>query len=449
MKKKLAGKISIVYIYIVFLIILVIATTIVLSGAERAAHSIRDMQQITEDYAQGQDAINTLMEASDYLTKEARVFVVTGHVEDAELYEEEVSITKRREKSLETFKSFKVKERTYGSLEKALNESNELTYTERHAMLLAAEGYGIDQKIYKTFTYDEKLNDKERAMSDQEKISESINIMFGADYDKEKSDIKEDVADSLNELMNELKERQVRSYDVAIALADYERNLDIIVLVSVFIMLGLTAILVIMPMRKSTKNIAAHEPLDPQGSKEFYCLAEAYNEMLEKSRQHQEQLSYEATHDELTGLYNRKMFEDKKEAFESEQTAMLIMDVDHFKEVNDTYGHEIGDKVLKKVADSLAGSFRLEDYVCRIGGDEFAVIMREMDPSLKEVVRSKISSVQEKMAVSDDLPRATLSIGVAFSEDIGPEENLFKKADKALYSIKEHGRDGYAFYCDM
>ena len=137
-------------------------------------------------------------------------------------------------------------------------------------------------------------------------------------------------------------------------------------------------------------------------------------------------------------------------AYVTDETfAMLIIDVDHFKEVNDTYGHEAGDEVLKKVAAALKSSFRLEDCICRIGGDEFAVLMRQMEPTLKSIVREKIDRVQEKMQLRDDLPRATLSIGVAFTDDEGPEENLFKKADKALYSIKEHGRDGFAFYNEL
>jgi diguanylate cyclase (GGDEF)-like protein len=108
--------------------------------------------------------------------------------------------------------------------------------------------------------------------------------------------------------------------------------------------------------------------------------------------------------------------------------------------------------VLRKISAALTASFRLEDCICRIGGDEFVVLMRQVDSTLKYVVRDKIRMVQEKLMMKDDLPPATLSIGVAFSDDKGigeGEDNLFNRADKALYSIKEHGRDGYAFYGDM
>lgn len=449
MKNKVGSRIKIVHVYILFALIIIVIAGFIIYGSIRAEKSIRDMQEYTVEYAEGQNAINDLMAASDYLTKQARVFVVTGHEQNGLNYQEEVDVTRRRDKALATLKEFGVRQEAYDALESALRKSNALMETEYYAMRLAAEGYGIKKSDYEAFTLDAKLTEEDKKLTPEQQIRKSIDIMFGEEYDSKKTKIRESVATSLDELIGELEERQVESFRTADSFSRNERDMFFFALFGMIILMILTGVLVLAPIRKSTIKIQNHEPLPMKGSYEFYQLANAYNEMLETSTRHQKELSYEATHDQLTGLYNRKMFDEQKNMLGDEKVAMLIIDVDHFKEVNDTYGHDTGDMVLKKVGAALSASFRLEDYVCRIGGDEFAVIMRQTDSSLKQVVRDKINRVQEKLLLRDDLPRATLSIGVAFSDDKGPEENIFKKADKALYSIKENGRDGYAFYGDM
>ena len=449
MNKKFFSNIKIVHIYIVFVILMLIAAGIVLYGTFRTEQSIVEMQKMTEQYTKGQNAIDDLMRASDYLTKQARVFVVTGAVSSGLNYNVEVTVTKRRDKALDTIGSFKVKKKVYDALESALKRSNHLMETEYYAMLLAAKGDGLKPKEYESFVGNAKLTKEDEGLSNGEKIKKATDTLFGTEYDEKKDEIRGDVAESLDELMDELEARQVEGYELATELAHNERNMIIAVLLGVLVMIILTTLLIVKPIMESSQKIINNEPLPMYGSREFYTLAKAYNRMLHVSQLHQEQLSYDATHDALTGLYNRKMFDEQRKILLNEQIAMLIIDVDHFKEVNDTYGHEAGDEVLKKVAAALKSSFRLEDCICRIGGDEFAVLMRQIEPTLKSIVREKIDRVQEKMQLRDDLPRATLSIGVAFTDDEGPEENLFKKADKALYSIKENGRDGFAFYNEL
>lgn len=92
-------------------------------------------------------------------------------------------------------------------------------------------------------------------------------------------------------------------------------------------------------------------------------------------------------------------------------------------------------------------SFRSIDYVCRIGGDEFSVIMVDVTSSLKYTIEDKIKYVSEELAKAEsEVPAVTLSIGVAFSDRENPGESIFKDADKALYHVKENGRNGCAFY---
>ena len=122
------------------------------------------------------------------------------------------------------------------------------------------------------------------------------------------------------------------------------------------------------------------------------------------------------------------------------------MDVDKFKTVNDQYGHEMGDKVLKKVAKLLVESFRSSDYAARIGGDEFAVILPEVEEDRKAVIEEKIKKINNVLTnPENNMPKTSVSVGVAFSSS-GFNDDLYKKADAALYVTKERGRQGCSFY---
>ena len=120
---------------------------------------------------------------------------------------------------------------------------------------------------------------------------------------------------------------------------------------------------------------------------------------------------------------------------------------DCFKSVNDTCGHAAGDKTLKKVAELLLTAFRSIDHVCRIGGDEFAIIMVEMTSDLAYTIQEKIDAVNETLTKQEgDGPKVSLSVGVAFSDRKNPGRTIFEDADKALYEQKNHGKCGCSFY---
>ena len=278
-------------------------------------------------------------------------------------------------------------------------------------------------------------------------------MVFDDSYDNKKTEIWNSVLDSTERLMENTRQRELEYYNNARRNIIIQNILTVVLLSLVLVLAGLTARMVILPMRASTRYIQRDKALPLEGAAEYMYLAKEYNKMLEKTRAHHEILSYEATHDEMTSLYNRKFFEMKREELSGEDTALMFVDVDHFKSINDTYGHETGDKVLQKVSGILASSFRSEDFICRIGGDEFAVLMVQMHPNLRHVIEGKIANVNNllKNSGDDGLPDVTVSIGVAFSgegTDANTPDELFNNADKALYKAKEAGRDRYAFYED-
>ena len=169
-------------------------------------------------------------------------------------------------------------------------------------------------------------------------------------------------------------------------------------------------------------------------------LARTYNLMNRVSRESKERLEYEATHDPLTGLYNRRGYDFLLNNVDIYTSAFLLIDLDKFKSINDNYGHDVGDKALTKVAEILHKSFRAQDYVCRIGGDEFAVIMIHAESQLTGRIQNKIREINEQLKISDKdegLPPLSLSVGVVFGDQDYTLDEVFKEADKALYKAKE------------
>lgn len=153
----------------------------------------------------------------------------------------------------------------------------------------------------------------------------------------------------------------------------------------------------------------------------------------------QQELARVASTDLLTGLDNRRAFFEKIEQLAD--GTILMMDVDHFKSVNDTYGHAVGDRVLVEIAHHLRASVRETDPVARIGGEEFAVFLQRADA---EQVRDISLRICEGVlvTVSDGHVRlpVTLSVGIAEHEPGAPTDELLRMADEALYAAKRAGR---------
>lgn len=154
--------------------------------------------------------------------------------------------------------------------------------------------------------------------------------------------------------------------------------------------------------------------------------------------------------DPLTKLYNRRYFEDALEEYVSEfakigaPLALLTLDLDHFKSVNDTYGHDAGDVVLKKLASSLQNVTREHDIVARTGGEEFCILAPFSDASQIRPFAERVCRMVEQMRVDLGVVilRPTVSIGVAStSEGIAAPKELLKLSDERLYQAKEQGRN--------
>jgi len=165
-------------------------------------------------------------------------------------------------------------------------------------------------------------------------------------------------------------------------------------------------------------------------------------------------LRIQSVRDPLTGLYNRRYMEEsldrelRRMKRKNSELGVLMMDVDHFKHFNDTFGHEAGDSVLRSLGKLLRSQFRAEDIVCRYGGEEFVVILPETSPELTQERAERLREAVKRDLVQlrgQSLGSVSLSIGVsAFPANGATVEALVTAADVALYRAKEEGRDRVA-----
>ncbi len=177
-------------------------------------------------------------------------------------------------------------------------------------------------------------------------------------------------------------------------------------------------------------------------------------DITERKRIEQE-LNYIATHDTLTGLPNRLMFNQLlNQTIQSakrnvKQLAVLFIDLDRFKIINDSLGHEAGDQLLQEIAKRFKESLRAVDIVSRLGGDEFVILIENFNDmnQVKTVAHKILSAAIKPMVIVGEECRVTASIGISvYPKDGQDEQSLMKNADIAMYFAKEEGKNNYQFY---
>ena len=177
-------------------------------------------------------------------------------------------------------------------------------------------------------------------------------------------------------------------------------------------------------------------------------MADTYNRVRAQNERVKERLVYEAEHDKLTGLYNRTGYDTLYRRMKLNRTIYILLDIDKFKEVNDSFGHEMGDKVLIRTASALEKYFNEDNaYVFRIGGDEFSILIENTSMDMDTEVIKRCKKLGEELSKPQGrIPGTTLSVGVAHGTIDDTTDTLFKKADTALYKVKHAGRANVSLY---
>ena len=176
---------------------------------------------------------------------------------------------------------------------------------------------------------------------------------------------------------------------------------------------------------------------------------------ISERKRTQKEVDFLAFHDSLTKLPNRLSFKNRLEqtlvyAHDRHlKLGLLFIDLDHFKHINDTLGHSVGDELLMSVADRIKSVFRNEDIVARLSGDEFTVLLSDVSNkhSVEVAIHKLLEAFRKPFLIHEHEYSQTISIGVSlYPQDGGDAETLMKHADVAMYRVKEEGRQNYRFY---
>lgn len=440
--------ISLRFVYKALLIIAVIASALILYATYHSSSTFYHLSNATDDFIKLQKAAYELMDASDYLTEKVQRFTVNGDIKFLNDYFTEAFETKRREEAIQIMEENPNSADALKELQQAMNESVELMDREYYSMKLVIEAKGYTD--YPEILRDFDLTPEDAALDPERKMEKAQKMVLDDIYYDQKELIRQNMKDSLDSLERLTHGTQTQATDDMKTELKYVRILIVIQTIGIMIMIWLTARLGINPVLQAVDNIQEDSPIPVVGAIEFRYLAKTYNKMYEVYKNSIAHLNYKASHDELTNVYNRSGYELIVSTIDLSSTYLLLFDADNFKEINDTYGHDVGDKILRKITDSLRHNFRSDDYICRIGGDEFVVFMVHMDQNNRKQVGDKVRQINEELANTEDgLPRISLSAGIVYGKDAGNPDELLKKADMALYNSKHQGKNNYSFYDNL
>ncbi len=411
------------------------------------AGQYEELQSVSQRHIACERAASMVREGSNYLTEQVRLYTATGERQYMDLYFEEANVTRRRDIALAELSTYKVSDYLTEELANAHQASNDLMEREIYAMKLVSVATAAEDGTLHDQVRAVQLTEEDGRLTPQELLQKGQDLVFGDEYQQ----LKQGIMGQIGEFSADVLDRAQLLRTKTAQELEHLLKLQRILISALFVLTVLTfifiTVLIVKPLSVYAKCIKDDKLFEIVGAYEFKYLAVTYNDIYEINAANEAMLQQQAETDPLTGLINRRAFDRHVAVLKTSQkpVGLLLVDVDEFKTVNDVYGHAVGDRVLKKVADLLSQSFRSSDLPARIGGDEFAVILMEATFDQREGIRRKVEEMnQELQRREGGLPAISLSVGGAFSTQ-GYGDELFRQADEALYQVKKAGRKGCAF----
>ena len=408
----------------------------------RTTTSVKDVVSFTNSYLASQQTGGMLHEFDGNLADQAMAFVQSGEPGPAKAYEAQRDIINAQ---LDTYDSeASVSEASYEEFRKAEKAFRSRCEAQERAMRLVADT--LPKPLFEAlpaFLQERELSAEDQALSPEEKKTTAVALLTAEDYTALRTAIRESV-DLSHRKSSE--DGQAKANETFARVMGIVRNQTVLVLLLLCVAVAallLNRLLILRPMQKSVDSLDRHQPIPEKGCYEMRHLARVYNDVLKDNEDKKEALAYTATHDPLTGVYNRAAFDKTYRKLEKQaHVGIVVVDVDHFKQYNDEFGHDIGDRVLCTAVEAMKRHFRSVDHISRIGGDEFCVIMPGSDYCQAEMICNKIRQINRELSENNgDLPPVTITAGIAFWDRPCPQGSLFKDADSALLEMKKTRED--------
>lgn len=388
-------------------------------------NGLRKTETLVEELLICEESTREIKETSSYLAEQTRLFIIRKDKDYADNVLREINETKTIENAFKKLSNVIKKDSTaFEHLNIAQEQTQDLIDTELYTINLC----------YSSFT--------------ESAEKEARDIVFNTEFLNLKNRICSNCNFIVTKIENQLQDYVNKSSSSLLKEFNITMFSIFVLLISSVLFVAALFGLVIIPIKQYLVSIKKDEKLKLKGSAEFKYLAATYNEIYEIKARNEKRLLMNAEYDALTGILNRRAFNEICISSEKQQQniALLLIDIDDFKKVNDTFGHISGDKALRIVAGLLNETFRKDDYVARIGGDEFAAILIDFKPEGISIILKKLNEINEKLSnLKEEFNPMSISCGISVSCK-GYSQELYNQADKALYFVKNHGKKNSCVY---
>ena len=432
---------------IVLLAVTVIGSIGMIIATNRLNSAYQQLIEETGKYINTQQDAGMIEEFSGSMLSESRSFLQTGDPAHVMAFYSQMDVIRRQLDSSGTSET-KGTAASDRYLEEAVEAFRTLAEQDAYAMRLKAETLPVSLGSYPAEFAGTEIRPEDAILDAEQKLAKAQEILDRTDYSAIRSRLSDRV-DASHRAASETVQQQM---GVTTARIRQEllllRTFGVVFLVIAVLAMLSNLLLIILPINRSVSNLDNREQIPEQGSFEMRNLARVYNEVLRDSTEKQEELEYSATHDALTGVYNRAAFDREYDRCRNDRIGIAIVDVDGFKHYNDVYGHDMGDHVLRRVTETIGSKFRKEDHISRIGGDEFVIIMKNTGSAQSEDIKLKIDEINEELVKErrKGMPPISVSVGAAFWDRENPGPDILKDADKALLQMKQNGKLGCRIY---
>lgn len=433
-------------INLLYFMIVLVLSIVVLGTYDILQHKYTKAVTIQEAMVACNDAARALQNESDELTLCANDYIDTLAMKPVLKYYGIID-GNMRESEIEKAKKYNV---DCSSLVEALKLSDDLAMRETHAFALIGAATGTLWKMPEQVK-DYSLSEREDALSASEKIELARKMIHGKEYNESKRAIYKKI-DDFEKVVISAAENDLIT--VTRGVKDYITILHCVA----GICNALSLIMAIVLYKKVTlvlmgyiEAIVKNEYIRPCGTSELRYLANVFNDYIKLRNKERSELKEWANSDALTRISNRRAIEEfikGKLADKSVGGALIFLDIDDFKNINDTFGHSAGDGVLRCVAEKIGSSFRGSDFAGRFGGDEFIIWMNNVTFADAEFIKKRINGLMGTAKTGDVKIDYTLSAGITFKCDGDDYEKIVGRADRALYARKKSGKSGCSIYTE-